>query len=72
MPSEVSNRRKICVIHGLGGIGKSQLAIEYAKIHKGSYTSFFWLDEKTKESLIHSLLALSSRLPRGQIANVDA
>ena len=30
MPSEVLDRRKICVIHGLRGMGKSQLAIEYA------------------------------------------
>ena len=72
MPGEVLDRRKICVIHGLGGMGKSQLAIEYARLHKGSYTSFFWLDGKTEESLIQGLLALSSRLPKGQIADVDA
>jgi len=71
MPGEVSDRRKICVIHGLGGIGKTQLAIEYARLHKGSYTSFFWLDGKTEESLVQSLLMLSSHLPKGQIADVD-
>lgn len=63
MPGKVSDRRKICVVHGLGGIGKTQLAIEYARLHKASYTSFFWLDGKTEESLIQSLLLITSRLP---------
>jgi hypothetical protein len=40
MPGEVLDRRKICIIHGLGGIGKTQLAIEYARLHKDQYTSF--------------------------------
>jgi hypothetical protein len=72
MPGEVSHRRKICVVYGLGGMGKTQLAIEYARLHKASYTSFFWLDGKTEESLIQSLLQIASRLPKGQIADVDA
>jgi hypothetical protein len=72
MPGEVSHRRKICVVYGLGGMGKTQLAIEYARLYKASYTSFFWLDGKTEESLIQSLLLIASRLPKGQIADVDA
>ncbi|PMD21094.1 TPR-like protein [Hyaloscypha hepaticicola] len=71
MPSEVSERQKICVIHGVGGIGKTQLAIEYARLHKARYTSFFWLDGKTEESLIRSLLLIASRLPKGQVPGVD-
>jgi hypothetical protein len=71
MPGKVLDRRKICVIHGLGGIGKTQLAIEYARLYKTCYTSFFWLDGKTEESLLQSLLRIASRLPKGQIANMD-
>lgn len=65
-PGEVSDRRKICVIHGMGGIGKTQLAIEYARSHKTRYKSFFWLNGKTEESLIQSLLLLEPRLPELQ------
>lgn len=70
-PSEVSDRRKICVIHGLGGMGKTQLAIEYARLHKAMYTSFFWLDGKTEESLIQSILQIAPRFPKGQIPDLD-
>jgi hypothetical protein len=70
-PGEVRDRRKICVIHGLGGIGKTQLAIEYARLHKDLYTSFFWIDGKTEESLIQSLLRIASRLPKSQILDMD-
>lgn len=71
MPGEASDRRKICIVHGLGGMGKTQLALEYARLHKVPYTSFFWLDGKTEESLIHSLLLVAPRLPKGQIPDID-
>lgn len=71
MPGEVSDRRKICVVYGLGGMGKTQFAIEYARLHKAVYSSFFWLDGKTEESLIQSLLLIAPRLPEGQIPDVD-
>ena len=72
LPGEVSDRRKICVVHGLGGIGKTQLVIEYAILHQAKYTAFFWLNGKTEESLIQSLMLLAARLPKGQIADVNA
>jgi hypothetical protein len=71
IPAEASDCRKICVIHGLGGMGKTQLAIEYTRLHKALYTSFFWLDGKTEESLIQSLLLIASRLPKGYIPDMD-
>ena len=70
MPGGALGRRKMCVIHGLGGIGRTQLAIEYARLHKDQYTSFFWIDGKTEESLIQSLLGLASRLPNSQISDI--
>jgi len=71
MPGENLDRRKTCIIHGLGGMGKTQLAIEYAILHKNHYTSYFWLDGKTEESLIQSLMQLVSRLPEGHISTAN-
>jgi AAA+ ATPase superfamily predicted ATPase len=33
--------RRVVVLHGLGGMGKTQLAIEYTKQHKDNYSAIF-------------------------------
>ena len=57
--------RKIVVLNGLGGIGKSQLAIEYAKKHRLDYTAVLWLNAKTEDTLKRSFAAYARRLPKG-------
>jgi len=51
--------RKAVVLHGLGGIGKTQLSIAYAKRHKDSYSAIFWLNIKDENSLKQSLMILT-------------
>ncbi|KAL2844857.1 hypothetical protein BJX68DRAFT_256969 [Aspergillus pseudodeflectus] len=46
--------RKVVIMHGLGGIGKTQLALHFARTHKEDYTAIFWLDAKDKETLSQS------------------
>jgi hypothetical protein len=70
-PTSAAKRRRICVLHGLGGIGKTQLAVEYARLHKNEYSSFFWLDGKTEEALVQSLASIASRLPEAQTPGFD-
>ncbi|MCJ1386317.1 hypothetical protein MMC17_009443 [Xylographa soralifera] len=43
--------RTCVVLHGLGGIGKTQLAIEYVRRHKERYTAMFWLNANDPDSL---------------------
>ena len=57
--------RRVVVLHGLGGIGKSQLAIEFAKKHRSDYTAVLWLNAKTESTLKRSFAANASRLPKG-------
>ena len=45
------NNRSAVVLHGLGGIGKTQLAIKYIKQHKEKYTAIFWLNANDEDSL---------------------
>ena len=46
------NTRSTVVLHGLGGIGKTQLAVEYIRRHKEKYTAIFWLNAKDEDSLM--------------------
>jgi hypothetical protein len=43
--------RSCVVLHGLGGMGKTQLAITYARRHKEKYTAIFWLNANDEDSL---------------------
>jgi hypothetical protein len=63
-PDTGTMRRQFCVIHGLGGLGKTQVAIEFARLNKHAYSSVFWLDGTTEESLIQSILRMETRIPR--------
>lgn len=55
---------------GLGGLGKTQLAIEYAYRHMQDYSAIFWLKAETTESFLASLhyVAEQLQLPQHQEA----
>ncbi len=52
-------------IKGLGGIGKTQIAIEYAYRSRDldRYTHTFWTNAATKEALLTSFIELAALLP---------
>jgi hypothetical protein len=52
------------VLHGLGGIGKTQLTIAYAKRHKDSYSAIFWLNIKDEDSLKQSFAKVAKQILR--------
>jgi hypothetical protein len=58
-----SAMKKVVVLHGLGGIGKTQLAIRFARVHQHDYSAIFWLDGKNREMLIRSLAEFLPKLP---------
>ncbi|KNG46426.1 alpha beta-hydrolase [Stemphylium lycopersici] len=41
-------------IYGLGGTGKTQLALKYVEDHKDKYSPILWIDAKDKESVLSS------------------
>jgi class 3 adenylate cyclase len=49
-------------IHGLGGIGKTSLAAEYAYHYAGEYAGVWWAPAETRTGLVTSLAALAARL----------
>ena len=48
--------------NGLGGVGKTQMALEFARKHQETYSAIFWLNGTSKDTLLSSLSALGRQL----------
>jgi len=60
-------RRKMFVVHGLGGIGKTQLCIEFVRQYQEKYSAVFWFDGSSQDSLQRSFLNAVARLPADEV-----
>ncbi len=49
-------------LHGLGGMGKTQITLEYAYRHALEYSAVFWIGAETEEQIVSSLLRVASAL----------
>ena len=56
------SRQRVMALHGLGGIGKTQLAIQYAYIHRNDYTSIWLVNASTTQTLSQGFLGIAQRL----------
>lgn len=68
--------RKVVVLYGLGGIGKTQLAIKYAKQHQEDYSALLWLNAKDETSTSSSFAQIAKQILREhpnapRLANID-
>ena len=46
--------RKVCVLHGIGGVGKPQFAVEFARRYQKNFSTIFWIAGSIKEKLRRS------------------
>ncbi|KAB2098622.1 hypothetical protein AG0111_0g13152 [Alternaria gaisen] len=60
-------RQKTHVLRGLGGMGKTQLAVEFARRHHRRFSSVFWLDGRSEDILKRSIASCAGRILPGQI-----
>lgn len=56
--------RQTVVVHGLGGMGKTQLAIAYMKRHRNDYSASIWLNARDETSLNQSFRIAAMRISR--------
>ncbi|MCY1138144.1 FxSxx-COOH system tetratricopeptide repeat protein [Actinoplanes sp. Pm04-4] len=49
-------------LHGEGGVGKSQIAIEYAYRHRNEYDVIWWVPSERPAQILASLIELGDRL----------
>ncbi|HZO75693.1 MAG TPA: FxSxx-COOH system tetratricopeptide repeat protein [Ktedonobacteraceae bacterium] len=58
-------------ISGLGGIGKTQLALEYAYRYQKSYHDIFWASADTEEALMASYIQFAEALRLSEVEEAD-
>src|SRR6266852_2320413 len=51
-----------CALHGLGGIGKTHLALEYAYRHAPEYAAVFWITAESAKTILTSFLTIAAML----------
>ncbi|WP_197043377.1 FxSxx-COOH system tetratricopeptide repeat protein [Saccharothrix sp. NRRL B-16314] len=49
-------------LHGMGGVGKSHLAIEYAYRNRGNFDLIWWVPAERSVKIVNSLVELGQRL----------
>jgi len=57
-------------LHGLGGVGKTQLALEFAHRFKAAYDLVWWVDAEQLELIDVSLAALAERMDLSRTGSV--
>jgi hypothetical protein len=55
-------RQNVVAIHGLGGMGKTQLSIHFARRSIDTYTSIFWLNAQDESILKAELAGLAAEV----------
>lgn len=69
--------RRAVVLHGLGGMGKTQLTVAYAKRYRDSYSAIFWVNVKDDDASKQSFTQIASQILRehplaDRLSRVDA
>jgi hypothetical protein len=58
----LSSSGAMCIVHGVGGVGKTLAAVQYSHIHKDQYDAVFWLHADTAPGLTDSYLKMALAL----------
>jgi len=59
-------------LHGMGGVGKSQVAIEYVHRHRHEYDLVWWIPAEQEAQIRASLANLARRLELPDLSEVNA
>ena len=71
LPRSELSQRKVFVLRGLGGIGKTQLAVQFMRTYHSKFSAVFWLDGSSENSLKQSMANLASKISPDQISDAS-
>lgn len=54
--------RRVVVLHGLGGIGKTQLAVSYMQRYRDEYSAIFWFNISDQASIEQSFIRVARQI----------
>lgn len=57
-----SKESKVIVLYGMGGIGKTQITLEYVHTHHADYSSVFWVNVTSEETATLGFRSIAQRL----------
>lgn len=58
------------VLHGLGGVGKTQIALQYAHTHRDRYGNIFWVTAASETTLLTAFQDIGKRT--GCVSHIEA
>ncbi|KAF8598764.1 TPR-like protein [Ceratobasidium sp. AG-I] len=64
--SHLSSSRRIFVLHGLGGAGKTQLALKFVQLHKKRFWDIFYIDATTHNTISTGLVQIAKAAQVGE------
>jgi len=67
-----SQRQNVVAVYGLGGMGKTQLSVHFARKFAHTYSSVFWFHAKDESTLRAGLAALAAEVMEADVSsNID-
>lgn len=72
-PRDASLRsRRSCLIHGIGGMGKTETAVEYTYRYRSCYKYIFWLKAQSNVTLSESFINATRKIGLNQNGTLDS
>lgn len=72
LATKAQKGRKIHILHGLGGIGKTQLAVAYARKYQRTYSAIVWVNGYSRDTVLQSLAAFGRHAGIGGGSNLGS